>query len=226
MLCRNLNPAIVSAVVEALVVLAHGEFLHPDAASLAGFLNHGRQDTKKLHMPGGEPPPPQPSGDTPPAPSSSPSLVDIQGSDSVSLSSAGGTAAGSAKHGSGGEGGGPGGDGGRGAVGEPAAAAPEGCAEAGGSAGGEAVVVLPPRRGDKGTCMVSGLVRTTKLQEYYVAALRRGGKGPCMVSGSVRTKNGESSLWNRMRCVSTGLVPELQSSCNTAGTSVDTRRTA
>lgn len=43
---RSPNPTIITAVVEALVVLAHGDFLHPDAAVLADFLRHGQDRTK------------------------------------------------------------------------------------------------------------------------------------------------------------------------------------
>lgn len=35
----------MAAVVEALVVLAHGQFLHPDAAVIAEFLQHGQHTT-------------------------------------------------------------------------------------------------------------------------------------------------------------------------------------
>lgn len=172
----SLNPSIVNAIVDAIVVLAHGQFLHPDAEVLADFLHHGRQDTKRQggalsshgqqHGPArpsvvqegveGQAaataaavlPPPKP---TPASVSGSLAMVDSQSSTpATSISSVAAVPSGRGTTAGDIPKGGGGGGGGRGHG--------EGV-ELGEGAGVEArgmvtVVPAPPRRGSKGTCMV------------------------------------------------------------------------
>lgn len=157
------NPAIVAAVVEALVVLAHGNFLHPDAAVLADFLHHGQSVyTKTTASPGEQHPQAAGGGGRGGAASKPPSFstttADFQGStaswDSSSLSSAESSPFAEGFPGGGGD---PNSGGrGRGEGGERAEAR-SGAGSGAGSAGGTATLFEPTnRRGVKGMCMVRG----------------------------------------------------------------------
>ena len=122
------------------MVLAHGDFLHPDAAVLADFLRHG-QDAARANACG--------SGDQhqlgqgKPMPTATPGATSVADIDSstASLSSAGDATSGG------------GGDGGR-RDGEPVEVEAEGRAGPGGTGGGEGTVVPASSRGTKGRCMV------------------------------------------------------------------------
>lgn len=155
-------------------MLAHGEFLHPDAAVLGEFLNHGpdaqnptTSSVRDQHQHGRDEPPPKPcavqtnGGDpvsgtrslvpptkTPAAASASlAATTDTQGGSTTSVSSAGVTNGNVCK----------GGDDGGGVTrtaGQLAEEGAEGRAESGGAGGGENIAVAGPTRGTKGTCMV------------------------------------------------------------------------
>eukprot|EP00903_Cladosiphon_okamuranus_P015639 g14441.t1 len=160
------NLAIVPAIAETLVVLAHGEFLHPDTAVLADFLGHGQDipsqraaSSRGQRQHGqGRPPPrlcavqtsersPEARTAASPLPAARPATpsVDVH-SDTVSLSSAEGTTSSFAI--------GAGDGGRRRRKGEPLGVEVAEPAESGGDGGGEGMVVPAPGRGAKGTCMI------------------------------------------------------------------------
>eukprot|EP00752_Nemacystus_decipiens_P013392 g11857.t1 len=138
---RNPNLAIVPAIVDALVVLAHGDFLHPDASALAGFLNHGEQDASKPSLRSSRDQHQHGHGESPPPALPVAAAADAESStESASLSSSGASANG-------------GGAGGEIRDCESAGVKGGGGGAPGGAGGAEVMAIPSASRGTKGPCM-------------------------------------------------------------------------